>query len=64
MSEQHDETLRAFFIPKNRQADTFESHVSPSGKYSLEIVEYASPKGSHGSRGVVKSGGHTIAVVN
>ena len=64
MSERHDETLREFFIPENRQADTIESHVSPSGKYLLEIVEYASPNRSHGSQGVVKSGGRTIAAVN
>lgn len=64
MSEQHDAMLREFFIPENRQADTFESHVSPSGKYLLEIAAYASPNHSYGSQGVVKSGGRTIAVVN
>jgi len=56
--------LREVFAHENKQADSLESHASPSGKYSLEITEYGSPKGWNCSRGVVKSGVSVVAVVN
>ena len=65
MSQRHDEILKDVFVPENKQANSLEIHPSPSGKYTLEVIDYNSPKGRiNCCQGIVKHGDSAITVVN